>query len=464
VPASQQAIGAIAVLPFTNQSGDDEMGFLGDGIAENVINSLARLPDLRVIPRSTAFRHRGRDAELEVVAADLDVQGIVTGRVSRRGDRLVVGVELIDAQSVSQLWGERYDTSIDEILTVESDIAQRITDALRITLSGEQAADLGKRYTEVPSAHLAYMEARHAWGTRTAEGFRRSLELYDRAIAADPSFALAHASKAETYAMMTVYLGGASDYAAELREEVAAAIRLDPNLAEAYPVQGVVHLLDRNWADAERAFRKAIELNPDYATAHHWYGVYRLAIGDAEGRLRLMEEARRLDPGSLVITLDYAVTLLTVGRAGEARAIATELFEAAPAFWRAPEGLGSIDYHEGRYQDAILSFEQVLEMAGEIPWTDGLLAMAHGKAGNTERAREELERLEQRAETGYVSPMGFARAYAGLGEMERCFEWLERAATEKDPVFAIGIARLYPEIVNDPRWPAFEQRMEFPPF
>ena len=460
-PASQ-SIRAIAVLPFANQSGDADMEFLGDGIAESVINSLAALPDLRVIPRNTAFRHRGRDAEIEAVAADLGVQGVVTGRVSRRGDRLVVGVELTDAQNVSQLWGDRYDTSIDEILSVESSIARRITDALEITLSGEQADQIGKRYTEVSAAHLAYMEARHAWGTRSAEGFRRALVLYDRAIAADPSFALAHASKAETYAMMMLYLGSSSSYAPQLRQEVATALRLDPDLAEAYPAQGFIELMEKNWAGADAAFRTAIELNPTYATAHHWYSVYFLSIGDPEGRLQKVEDARRLDPGSLVIATDVAYALVPLGRTEEARVIFEEVREAAPTFWRALEGLGNADLDVGRYADAALRFEQAVEMAGEIAWTDGLVAMAHGKAGDLDRARQELQRMEQRAATGYVSPFGFARAYLGLDDLDRCFEWLERAAADRDPMFMIGWGRFLPEVVADPRWLALEKRMNFP--
>ena len=460
-PASQ-SIRAIAVLPFANQSGDADMEFLGDGIAESVINSLAALPDLRVIPRNTAFRHRGRDAEIEAVAADLGVQGVVTGRVSRRGDRLVGGVELTDAQNVSQLWGERYDTSIDEILSVESSIARRITDALEITLSGEQADQIGKRYTEVAAAHLAYMEARHAWGTRSPEGFRRALVLYDRAIAADPSFALAHASKAENYAMMMLYLGSPSSYAPQLRQEVATALRLDPDLAEAYPAQGFIELMEKNWAGADAAFRTAIELNPKYATAHHWYSVYFLSTGDPEGRLQKMEDARRLDPGSLVIATDVAYALVPLGRTEEARVIFEEVREAAPTFWRALEGLGNADLEVGRYADAALRFEQAVEIAGEIAWTDGLVAMAHGKAGDLDRARQELQQMEQRAATGYVSPFGFARAYIGLGDIDRCFEWLERAAADRDPMFMIGWGRFLPEVVADPRWLALEKRMNFP--
>ena len=449
--AGEATIEAIAVLPFANQSGDAEMDYLGDGIAENVINSLAALPDLRVIPRSIAFRHRGRDEELDSLAAELGVQGIVTGRVSRRGERLVVGVELTDANRVSQLWGERYDTSVDDILDVESDIARRITDALRIELSGEQEARLDQRRSKVPAAHMAYMEARHAWGTRSAGGFRRSLELYDRAIAADPQFAMAHASKAETYVLMMLYMGPA-DYAVPLREEVAAAIRIDPGLAEAYPVQGFVRVLESNWSGAEQAFLRAIELNPNYATAHHWYGIYLLALGRNEERIHVLAEARRLDPGSLVIATDYSIALTQVGRIDEAIAILEEIIETAPAFWRAFDALGVAHWNVGRYEEAARAFERAAEGSGEIAWTDGVAGMAYGVIGDTALAREELRRLEERAKTSYVPPTGFARLYMGLGEMDRCFEWLTRAERERDPLFMVGMGRLYPEIMRDPRW------------
>jgi len=461
--APAEAINSIAVLPFAVPSGDSSVDFLGDGIAENVINSLATLPGLRVIPRSVAFRQRGRDDELEAVAKELDVRVIVTGRVSRRGDQLIVAVELTDVSELSQLWGNRFDTSIDEILTVESAIASRITDALRIELSGEEADRIVKRYTEVPAAHLAYMEARHAWGTRSAAGFQTALGLYDTAIAADPRFALAHAGKAETYVLMMLYIGTPAKYASLLRQEVDAAVRLDPELAQAYPVQGFVFAIEQRWSEADAAFRRAIELDPNYATAHHWSGVLSLAIGDLEGYLAQLEEARRLDPGSAIIATDVGTSLAFMGRVAEAEVVYNEVLEAYPTFWRAREGLGNVHWLAGRYEDAARTYERTRELCGDIAWMDGTLAMAYGKAGDLDRARHELQRMEERATGGtYVSPLGFARAYMGLGDMERCFQWLERAATERDPMFMIGVFRFYTEITADRRWPALEERMNYP--
>jgi serine/threonine protein kinase/tetratricopeptide (TPR) repeat protein len=457
------SIEAVVVLPFTNESGDAAMDYLSDGIAESVINRLSSLPDLRVVPRSTAFRYRG--SEPEDVADELGVRGVVTGRVNRRGEHLIIGVELTDAAEVSQLWGDRFDTPLDEILSVESNIANRITEALRSTLSGggvDEADEVDGRYTKVPAAHLAYMEARHAWNTRSAGGFQRALELYDRAIAADPTFALAHASKAETYVMIMVYEGPPGALAPELQREVAAAIRLDPNLAEVYPALGFELILEQDWAGSEAAFQRAIELRPNYSIAHHWYSVYLLAIGDLEGRLRETEEARRLDPGSLIIATDVGYSLAFLRRTAEAAEVFREVLDASPGFWRALDGLACVDLLEGRYAEAARNYEAAREIAGELAWNDGLVAMAHGIAGNLDRAREELRILEQRAVTGYVSPFGFARAYLGLGDMDRCFEWLERALTEHDPLFMVGLHYMHDAIAEDPRWPALERRMNFP--
>ena len=465
-PGAMGAIGAIdsiAVLPFVNQSNDPGVDFLGDGIAENVINSLANLPSLRVVSRNTAFRQRGREDELETVAAELDVRVIVTGRVSRRGDQLIVGVELTDVVQQSQLWGHRFDTSIDDILTVESTIASQITDALRIKLSREQAEQIDKHVTQVPAAHLALMEGRYSWNTRTLTGFRAALDLYDKAIAADPGFALAHAYKAETYALMMLYIGSPDDYEPLLRLEVAAALRLDPNLPQAYPVQGFLLILELDWEGADAAFRRAIDLKPDYATAHHWYSVMFSAIGNLEEGLRRKKEARRLDPGSLIIAHDIAASLMMLDRLAEAEVIYNEVREASPTFWRPLEGLGLLYTRAGRFEDAIRSFERAQEITGEIAWVDGLVAWAYGNAGDLDRARQELQRMEERAANGsYVSPFGFARAYLGLGDMDRCFEWLDRAVTERDPLFVAGVFRNYPAILADPRWPALEQRMNYP--
>lgn len=456
-------VSAIAVLPFAVPPGDSTVDFLGDGIAENVTNSLATLPDLRVIPRSVAFRQRGRDNELEAVAKELDVESIVTGRVSRRGDQLIVGVELTGVSPLSQLWGDRFDTSIDEILTVESTIARRITDALRIELSGEETERMTRRYTDVPAAHLAYMEARHAWGTRTAAGFQTALELYDKAVAADPNFALANASKAETYVLMILYLGSPEKYAPLLRNEVEAALRLDPELAQAYPVQGFVRVMERDWAGADAAFQRAIELDPDYATAHHWRGVFEMAIGHPEENLAAMETARRLDPGSAIIATDLGLALMGLGRLEEAEKVFNEVLEAYPTFSRAEEGVGVVRWFQGRDEEAVPFFERARKHSGEMAWSDGFIAAAYGKAGDLSRARQELKRMKERAASGYyVSPFGMACAYAGLGDMDRCFQWLDRAIAERDPILMVGVYRWFPDITEDPRWPALEARLDYP--
>ena len=349
-------------------------------------------------------------------------------------------------------------------MTVESDIAHRITDALRIELSGEQEKQLAKQYTTVPAAHMAYMEARHFWNQRSAEGFARSLELYDRAIAADPDYALAHASKAETYAMMAIYLQRPSDLIPTVRDEVATAIRLDPNLAEAYPVQCFVStLMEWDWAAGRRAIEKAIELNPKYATAHHWNSVYLQVVRDPEGAIRAMEEARRLDPASLVISTDYGRVLAGVGRYEEAKEVLNGVIEAAPAFWRAHIERGMVEFFEGHYSEAAVLYERGREIAGEIVWLDGYVGRAYAKAGDTERAREELRRLEDRARTEYVSPMGFARIYEGLGDMDRVFEWLAVAAEQKDPFFTLmSMDHGWKDVHADPRWQPYEKMLNFP--
>jgi len=312
---------------------------------------------------------------------------------------------------------------------------------------------------------MIYKEARHFWSQRTAEGFTRALELYDRAIAADPNYALALASKAGTYAMMAIYTHRPSEMVPIVREEVNAAIRLDPNLAEAYPVQCfVLTLMEWDWAGGRRAAEKAIELNPKYATAHHWYAVNLEASRDRAGALREMTEARRLDPGSLVIATDYGRVLANAGRFDEARKALNEVIEAAPTFWRAYVELGSVELLEGNYSEAAVLYERGREIAGEIVWVDGFVGRAYGRAGDAERAREELRRLEERAKSGYVSPMGFARIYKGLGDTDRVFEWLAVAAEQKDPFFALmSMDNLgWGDVHADPRWQPFEEMMDLP--
>ncbi|MBP1610447.1 MAG: serine/threonine protein kinase with repeat, partial [Acidobacteria bacterium] len=268
-----EPIDSIAVMPFVNVGGDPDTEYLSDGISESLINNLAQLPNLRVVPRSVTFRYKGIEVDAQKVGKDLNVRSILMGRVVQRGDSLNVQAELVDVQKVSQLWGAQYNRKLPDLLTVQETITTEISDKLRLRLTGVTQKLLTKRYTENTEGYQLYLRGRYYWNQRTEEGFKKGIQYFNQAIEKDPDYALAYAGLADSYLMLGGY-GYLASEDARPRAKAAAkrALELDENLAEAHTLLASVAVgYDWNWPEAEKGFRRAIILNPNYATAHHWY-------------------------------------------------------------------------------------------------------------------------------------------------------------------------------------------------
>ena len=394
------------------------------------------------------------------------MRAVLTGRVRKLGDRLLVRVALEDTQQSKQLWGHQYDQPLSDILTIERDLARRISEALRLQLSGQDVARRDKRYTENPQAHIAYVQGRYWWNRRTTEGFEKALTLFDEAIALDSQYAMAYVGKADTYALLAFYSLPPSGVLPLARDAAETAIRLDPTIGQAYPPLGFIYgLHDRDWEAADRAFAKAIDLNPRYATGHHWYTMLLMVLGRFDEGEREISLARQLDPGSLIINSEWGSVALLSRRFDLAIRRSLEVIEMDPSFAVPHVTLGQAYECQQRYDDAIEAYQQARKLSGGSEGVfAGDLGRAYGLAGRQSEALEELRKLTELAKREYIPPTAFASVHAGLGDFDRAFDYLDRAFDDGDMLLsAYKFSPVVDPLRSDPRFDELLERMNFPP-
>jgi TolB-like protein len=300
---STATIDSIAVLPFENQNHDPNTDYLADGVTENIINSLTQLSNLKVSPRSSVFRYKGKETDPVATGKELGVRAILSGRILQRGDDLIIGAEPVDVRDNKQLWGEQYNEKVSDLLSVQREIAQKISSNLRLKLSGAEQSRITKHYTESPEAYQLYLKGRFYWNERTAESLKKSIEYFNQAIERDPHFALAFAGLADGYALLSSY-GAASTRESKPKAKAAAlkALEIDDTLADAHTALAYeLFYFEWNFAESNKEFRRAIELNPNYATAHHWYGETLASSGRFDEAIAESKRAQELEPHSLII-------------------------------------------------------------------------------------------------------------------------------------------------------------------
>ena len=302
---SRKSINSLAVLPLVNESADPNAEYLSDGITESIINSLAQLPQLRVMARSTVFRYKGREVDPQEVGRDLNVRAVLAGRVLRLGDRLIVKIELVDTTDGAQLWGEHYNRSPSNILAVQEEIAIKISEKLQVKLTAQEQKRVIKRYTENTEAYEAYLKGRYYWNKRTVEDFKKGIEYFQQAIEKDPSYALAYAGLADSYILLATYnFLPPTEAIPKARAAAMRALDIDSKLAEAHVSLATIEGENEwNWSAAEKEFKQALKINPNYATAHQWYGEYLAVMGRFEEALAEINRAHQLDPLSLAVNI-----------------------------------------------------------------------------------------------------------------------------------------------------------------
>lgn len=438
------------------------MDYFSDGITESIINALTRLPRLRVVPRSTVFRYKGLDVDPQAVGRELDVRAVLTGRVLHLGERLIVKAELIDVVNESQLWGEQYNRKPDDIFDVQDEIAKEISEKLRLQLSREEKRKLTKRHTEDAEAYRLYLRGRFYWNKRTEENFKKGAEFFQQAIELDPNYALAYAGLADTYILLSFY--GASAPKDTMPRAKAAAVRaldLDDALAEAHTSLAYVNgCYEWDWEAAVKGFKRAIKLNPNYATAYHWFAIFLILLGKPEEGIASVKRAQELDPLSLIINTEVGWAYYLTHQYDKAIRQYRATIELEPSFSVAHFFLGEAYAQKGMHREAITELRKAVELSGGSPLMKGVLAHIYALVGEREKAQAILRELEQLMTKRYVSPFIFALLYAGLGEKDQAFLWLERAYEHKSILLAwINVEPMLASLRDDERFTDLLRRL-----
>ena len=458
----QRTISSVAVLPFVNMASDPETEYLSDGITESLINSLSQVPELRVMSRSSVFRYKGVNADPRDVGRELGVEAVLVGRVMPRGDNLSISVELVDARDNTHLWGKQYKRKLTEILALQDEMARDLSQSLRLRLSGEEEQRLVKRYTDNVEAYQLYLKGRYYWNKRTPDGFNKGLGLFQQAIDTDPSYALAYAGLADSYAMLGDYSVLAPREAFPRAEAAATtALKLDDNLAEGHTSLAFVKMAYQwDWAAADREFRRAIELNPNYATAHQWYASYLVMMGRFDDSIREIKRAQELDPLSRIINANLGLHYYYARKFDESVEQLKKTINLDEGFFVPHQYLGRTYIQKGMFKEAIAELERARELSANAPEVVASLGHAYAVAGRTSDAQKALADLDEIAKERYVLPYFRAAVYTGLGDRDQAFQWLERAYEERHPgLVLINIDPRFDTLRSDPRFADLIRRL-----
>jgi TolB-like protein/Tfp pilus assembly protein PilF len=423
---------SIAVLPFVNAGGDAESEFLSDGLSDTLINKLSRIPALHVTARTTAFYYKGKDIEVRRIGDELGVKAILTGKLLQRGDRLEIQVDLIKTRDDTQIWGEKYDTKASELLSVQQDIAQEVSERLLLKLSGEQEKQVAKRDTENAEAYRLYLRGRYYWNKRrNVENLNKAIGLLRQAVDKDPDYALAYAALADAFVLLEQYAGTPSDEAFLPAIAYAQrALQLDSTLAEAHASLAYANSNLWRWPEAERHYKLAIELNPKYPTVRQWYCLYLRAMGRPDDALAEIKIAQNLDPLSLPISQNAAIVYLWRGDADGVIQQGREMVELDPTYPLGHSFLGLGYLKRGWNAEALAELQKGVELSKEPGRPQGLsrplsyLGYGYAVTGREAEAGAIAKALEESYGHTETTGLYIAMVYAGLNQKDRAFAWL----------------------------------------
>jgi len=468
VHAARPRIQALAVIPFANLSGDPEQEYFADGMTEEIITKLGEVSAPRVISRQSIMQYKGSKKPLQEIARELNVDAVLEGAVERSGSRVRVRIHLDQVSPESQLWAKQYDRDIHDVLQVQDEIARTVTDEIRVKLTPEGRTRLTTAHNVSPEAHDNYLRGqfflyRDLEEVKYEQAIKRNLQTaigyFRQAIEKDPDYAAAYVGLAETYiGLGTEYRGG--DYPKDVMPQAKAAaekaLQLDPSLGRAhFSLAQVLELYDWNWSEADKEYRLALKLDPNYAFAHLQYGRYLQALGRNDEAIRHVNYALELDPFDFK-TKDLAAFVTWATRQYD---LAIKQFE------RLGDDLGlGWSYREKKmYPEAVAALERSVNDTRRHPFAVGSLACVYGLAGKNREAMELINELKERDRQGYVSGFVFAYAHLGLGEKDQALTWLERAYEDRDELMVyIKAEPTWDALRSEPRFQALLRRMNFP--
>jgi TolB-like protein/Flp pilus assembly protein TadD len=456
-------IGSIAVLPFVNPDNDPNIEYLSDGIPESIINSLSQLPNLKVMSRNSVFHYKGKDRDAQAVAKEMNVQAVLTGRVTQRGDRLSINVELIDAQDNSQMWGHQYNRYLTDVFAVQEEIAKEISEKLRLKLRGTERQQLAKRPTENLKAFQYYMQGRAYAHRRTREDLLEAIHYCEKAIEEDRNYALAYAGLADAYTNL-----GSRSYVApqegrrKAEEAAHKALTLDENLAEAHATLGQAYTLftPSNFSPGDRELRRAIELSPSLAVAYHYLGVSLVRQGRLDEGSEELLKARELDPLSSIIARAVGLPYYLKRDYGRALELLRQANELGPAFTTVWE-IG-VYTHNQLFDEALAELEKAKQDRKGDPLLIYSTGVVYAAQGRRAEALQIIKELEEMSGASLSQAHWIAKIHAALNEKELALTWLERSLAAG----AIGAffkdEPVWDPIRSDPRFADLVRRMGIP--
>jgi serine/threonine protein kinase/Tfp pilus assembly protein PilF len=457
---------SIAVLPFTNLSADKEQDYFCDGMAEEVINALSQIEDLRVVARTSAFAFKDKHEDIREIGRKLNVENLLEGSVRKSGNRLRITAQLINVSDGYHLWSERFDRDLADVFAIQDEISLAIVDKLKVKLLGDEKKKLLKRYTQNLEAYDLYLKGRYHWNRRTPESLRKAMIYFEQVIQKDPNYALAYAGLADCYSMLAqVYVLAPKEAFPKAKALAKKALEIDETLAEAHTsLAFVLSIFDWDWANAGSEYRRAIELNPNYATAHQWFAKDLVSIGRKSEAIQEVYKSLEIDPLSLIINLGAGYVYLDAGYEDKAIEQAEKILDMDPAFGFAHLLLAEVNQRRGKYDEAVQEYLKGLcfgELLSEQEVV--ILREAYASSGWTGYLRSLVEITQSRIERGQVIYYEMARLYSLLDDTDKAIEYLEKAYEEhdynlSDLLMNDDFAKLY----SNPRFVQLIKKMGFP--
>jgi TolB-like protein/Flp pilus assembly protein TadD len=469
-PATQVArastVDSLAVLPFENSNGQPGLDYLCQGIPENLINTLSGLHQLRVIPRQTAFRFK-TISDLAKAARELNVRAGVSGRVTSLGNSISVQAELVDLEAHSQLWGGQFSRRLSDILELQEEISREICQHLRLQLGRRESTKLRKRSTQNSEAYQLYLKGRYCSEKRTKEELHKAIDYYHRAVECDPNYAVAYAGLADSFTLLGSGTYGAMPSTSTRRKATEMAVKaldLDSTLAEAHTSLAFVKFrFDWAWLEAESEFKRALELNPRYLRAHHWYALFLAAMGRLDEAIHGIQKAQALDPLALTVSTAEGRIFHFARQFDRAIEQFHNVLELDSNFIPAHFDLGASYEQKAMLQEALEEFETCVRLSGGRLIYRAAVAEAYSRLGRRAEALKILDDLQEASEKQYLSPSDRALVYAALGEWDQSFAWLEQAYEQRDASLVwYKVAPESDKLRTDSRFQQLLSRMDFP--
>jgi TolB-like protein/Tfp pilus assembly protein PilF len=460
------SINSIAVLPFTNESADHDLEYISDGLPETLIYRLSQIPQLKVSPRSTVFMYKGKALQPAVVGNELGADAVLSGNVTQRGENLIVNVELIDVRSNKLIWGEQYDRKAADLLVMQREIAGKITDSLKLKMSGAEKQIAGKQYTTSPEAYQLYLKGRYNFAKRAGVNLTAAMEQFKQAVALDPNFALAYTGLADCYSLLPIYdLTGRAKAVETMpmaKESVLKAISIDDDLAEAHASLALIYdIFDWNTTAAEKEYRRAIELNPNYSSAHQWYGEMLSNLGRFDEGLAESRLAIEVEPFSMPANFAFGLNLYKARRYDEAIVQLGKLLELAPDYTDARHFMFETYSAKGDYPDAVRSYLRQRQLDGERKEDLDKMQAAFVKGGWEAFISARLRLIESNSAMK-IDPNEVACFYAAASDKDKAIEWLNRSYANRDEGLTwLIVAPRYDNLRDDPRFQEFVKKVGF---